>query len=102
MKRAPLSSIKEITISDYDYTLPPERIAWYPPQKRGASKLLVSAPDGLTQAPFSCIGEHLPPGAMLVFNETKVVQARMRGGNCNQGCKRSAARRILGGYFSLE
>ncbi|PIE87640.1 MAG: S-adenosylmethionine tRNA ribosyltransferase, partial [Bacteroidetes bacterium] len=77
MKKAPLSSIKEITISDYDYALPPERIAWYPPKERGTSKLLVSTSGHHIQVPFADIGAHLPPKATLVFNETKVVQARM-------------------------
>ena len=68
---------KEIQIEDYDYPLPEERIAKFPLAKRDASKLLVYK-DGLFSTDrFSAIASHLPSGSLLVFNDTKVIRARM-------------------------
>ena len=68
---------KEIQIEDYDYPLPEERIAKFPLAERDASKLLVYK-DGLFSTDrFSAIAHHLPPGSLLVFNDTKVIRARM-------------------------
>lgn len=77
MKNSRAQSIREINIAEYNYPLPAERIAWYPADKRDGSKLLISTPENNSQAHFSEIGTFLPDNAMLVFNETRVVQARM-------------------------
>jgi len=70
-------SIRGINIAEYNYPLPPERIAWYPADKRDGSKLLISTPDAISQSRFSNIDNFLPDNTLLVFNETRVVQARM-------------------------
>ncbi len=67
----------DIKISDYDYGLPEERIARFPLESREASKLLVSRAGVLSERVFSEIGMELPQGALLVFNNTKVIRARM-------------------------
>lgn len=72
--------IPDIRIQDYSYDLPEERIAKYPLEQRDASKLLVCTEGtGFTpqEAIFSQIDGFLPQGALMIFNETKVVPARL-------------------------
>lgn len=74
--------IKDILISDYDYPLPEERIAKYPLEQRDQSKLLVYRRDANAQysildSQFSHVAEYLPEGSLLVFNNTKVIHARL-------------------------
>lgn len=70
---------KDIAIKDYDYNLPDERIAKYPLAQRDHSKLLVF--DGtngkISEYHFYNLPEHIPAGSMVVFNNTKVIQARL-------------------------
>ena len=68
--------IPQIKISDYNYNLPDERIAKYPLQTRDASKLLVYK-NGIIDSRFKQLPEFLPEDAMMVFNETRVVPARL-------------------------
>lgn len=69
--------IPEIRIEDYNYTLPDERIAKYPLSERDASKLLVYKDGVPCSSRFTDIVSFLPEGAMMVFNDTKVVPARL-------------------------
>ena len=66
-----------ININDYDYPLPDERIAKFPLSERDSSKLLVYRGGEITEKRFSDIPEELPEGSLLVFNNTKVVRARL-------------------------
>lgn len=67
----------DIDINDYDYPLPEERIAKFPLERRDDSKLLVNV-DGTPRAEcFRNLPGLLPQGAMMVFNETKVIPARL-------------------------
>ena len=68
---------KNIRIEDYDYPLPEERIAKFPLEERDSSKLLVYENGVFSDDRFSNIAGHLPEGALLVFNDTKVIRARM-------------------------
>lgn len=68
---------KHIDIKDYDYPLPDERIAKFPLDERSASKLLVYRGGEISENRFRNIGDLLPAGSMLVFNNTKVVRARL-------------------------
>ena len=68
---------KHIDIKDYDYPLPEERIAKFPLEKRADSKLLVYDRGQISQTVFKRIGDRLPEGSVLVFNNTKVVRARL-------------------------
>lgn len=72
-----MTDIKDIAIEAYDYPLPEERIAKYPLAERDASKLLVMNDKSIQTSQFKNIGEFLPPKALLVFNETKVIRARL-------------------------
>ena len=68
---------KHIHIADYNYPLPDERIAKYPMAKRDHSKLLVYQHGEVSEDVFYHIASYLPKGAMMVFNNTKVIQARI-------------------------
>ena len=72
-----MEETKHIHISDYDYVLPEERIAKYPKAVRDQSKLLVYKKGDISQTQFSDIADYLPEGSLMVFNNTKVIQARM-------------------------
>lgn len=67
---------RQIDIEEFNYPLPEERIAAYP-LKRGESKLLAYKNGDVQDSQYKNIHEHLPSNAWLVFNETKVVQARL-------------------------
>jgi len=66
-----------ININDYDYPLPDERIAKFPLPQRDSSKLLVYRNGTLTERRFADIGDELPEDTLFVFNNTKVVRARL-------------------------
>jgi S-adenosylmethionine:tRNA ribosyltransferase-isomerase len=70
-------NIKDIDISDYNYILPEERIAQYPVKNRDLSKLLVYKNKQITDTLFCNIADHLKTDHLLVFNNTKVVRARL-------------------------
>lgn len=66
-----------IDINDFDYPLPEERIAKWPKERRDDSKLLLFKDGNISDEKFKNIAQLLPSGAMLVFNNTKVVRARL-------------------------
>ena len=68
---------KEIHISDYSYELADERIAKFPLAERDHSKLLVYNKGVVGEDVFYHLPEHLPEGALMVMNNTKVIQARL-------------------------
>ena len=72
-----ISDPRHIRISDYNYPLPDERIAKFPLAQRDHSKLLVYRKGEVSQDVFYNLPEYLPKGALMVFNNTKVIQARM-------------------------
>ena len=69
--------IPSIDILDYDYPLPEERIAKYPLPRRDASKLLYYKAGQVSEYVFFDLPSLLPPSSLLVFNDTKVVPARL-------------------------
>ena len=68
---------KHIQIRDYDYPLPDERIAKFPLAQRDSSKLLVYDGGHISETHFRSLPSLLPEGALMVFNNTKVIQARL-------------------------
>ena len=68
---------KNISISDYTYLLPDEKIAAFPLANRDASKLLVYKNDILSEDIYQNIATYLPEKSLLIFNNTKVIQARI-------------------------
>ena len=73
-----ISNVQNINIAEYDYPLPDERIAKYPLSERDASKLLILKNNNIFENHFRNIGDYLPEKSVLVFNETKVVRARLQ------------------------
>lgn len=68
---------KDLLISDFTYPLPDDRIAKYPLEERDSSKLLVYKGEESTTSSFKNITDYLPADSLLVFNNTKVVEARI-------------------------
>ncbi len=69
--------IKEIHISEYQYELEDERIAKFPMAERDHSKLLIYRQGTVEEDVFYHLPEYLPKGELMVFNNTKVIQARL-------------------------
>ena len=73
-----MKNIQEIAIAEYDYPLPDERIAKYPLAERDTSKLLLYRSGEIIEEKFSNLPSFIPQGALMVFNNTRVIQARLR------------------------
>lgn len=67
----------DINLEDYNYGLPEERIAQYPLEERDSSRLLIYRNGKITENLFRNIHEYIPTGTLLVFNNTKVIRARL-------------------------
>ena len=72
-----LQNVKNISINDFTYLLPDERIAKYPLEKRDESKLLVYQNEVISDFKFNQISSILDENALLISNETKVIAARL-------------------------
>jgi S-adenosylmethionine:tRNA ribosyltransferase-isomerase len=68
---------RNLSIKDFTYDLPEDRIAKYPLPERDASKLLVYDQGKITEDVYRNLDKHLPPNSLLVFNDTKVIEARV-------------------------
>ena len=68
---------RHIHISEFNYPLPDERIAKFPLPVRDQSKLLVNRHGTVTEDRFTSLPDYLPAGSLMVFNNTKVIQARL-------------------------
>ena len=73
-----MKNIQEIAIAEYDYPLPDERIAKYPLAERDTSKLLLYKGGEIIEEKFANLPSFIPQGALMVFNNTRVIQARLR------------------------
>ena len=72
-----MKDTKHIKISEFNYPLPDERIAKFPLSNRDESKLLVYRQGEVIEDHFTSLPSYLEPGEMMVFNNTKVIQARL-------------------------
>ena len=85
------------TVSDFDFALPPELIAQHPAAERSASRLL----DGRGESPVDRVFRELPallaPGDLLVFNDTRVIKARLYGCKASGGAVEALVERVLPG-----
>ncbi len=68
---------RTLSIKDFTYSLPEERIAKYPLAERDASKLLIYKEEKIEEDIYRNIADHIPSNSLLVFNDTKVVEARL-------------------------
>jgi S-adenosylmethionine:tRNA ribosyltransferase-isomerase len=98
MSTASPDAARVFTLSDFDFTLPPELIAQHPASERSASRLL----DGTGSQPVDRIFRELPallqPGDLLVFNDTQVVKARLFGEKPTGGKLELLVERVLPGH----
>jgi S-adenosylmethionine:tRNA ribosyltransferase-isomerase len=69
---------KDISIETYNYDLPDDKIALHPLTERDASKLLLYKNGIIEETVFSTIADHLPANSLLVFNNSKVINARIK------------------------
>lgn len=72
-----MEETKHIKISDYNYPLPDERIAKFPLPVRDQSKLLVYRHGEVSETRFTSLPDYLEAGELMIFNNTKVIQARL-------------------------
>ena len=72
-----MTDTKHIRIADYNYPLDDERIAKFPLAERDQSKLLIYHKGVVTEDVFTSLPTYLPKGALMVFNNTRVIQARL-------------------------
>ena len=68
---------REIKIEEYNYPLPDERIAKFPLSNRDSSKLMIYNKGEIIENSFSNISEFIPENSIMVFNNTRVIQARL-------------------------
>ena len=89
------------TLADFDFDLPPELIAQHPAAERSASRLL----DGRGRVPADRVFRELPgllqPGDLLVFNDTRVIKARLFGEKSSGGAVQALIERVLPGFEVL-
>lgn len=89
---------REYTLADFDFELPPELIAQHPAAERSASRLL----DGTGAVPADRVFRELPallqPGDLLVFNDTRVIKARLFGEKPTGGAVEALVERVLPGH----
>src|SRR5438045_8881531 len=69
----------QLTLSDFDYALPADLIAQVPPPERTSSRLLHVAGDAFADLHFRNLPELIAPGDLIVFNDTRVIRARLYG-----------------------
>jgi len=69
--------ISGLNIKNFDYNLPKEKIAQFPLKKRDESRLVIFRDGKISESRFQDIYEFLPPDSLMIYNETKVVQARL-------------------------
>lgn len=72
-----MEETKHIKINDYNYPLPEERIAKFPLPVRDQSKLLVYRKGEISETVFTSLPNYLESGSLMIFNNTKVIQARL-------------------------
>ena len=92
----PSPSLSPLQLDDFDFALPPELIAQHPSPTRSASRLL----DGRGRLPADRVFRELPqllqPGDLLVFNDTRVIKARLYGRKASGGAVEVLVERIVG------
>ena len=93
---------RPVKLSDFDYVLPPELIAQHPAAERATSRLLRVEPSGeLRDLAFRDLPSLLDPRDLLVFNDTRVIRARLRGRKDTGGEIEVLVERVLGADTAL-
>src|SRR5690242_16430251 len=86
-----------LTLRDFDFSLPPELIAQHPAPQRSGSRLLDGTGDALVDRWFRDLPQRLQPGDLMVFNDTRVIKARLLGAKASGGAVEVLVERVLPG-----
>jgi S-adenosylmethionine:tRNA ribosyltransferase-isomerase len=92
---------QRLTVDDFDYDLPEALIAQHPAAERTGSRLLRLGRDGVSDHAFADLPRFLSPGDLLVFNDTRVIKARMFGQKDTGGRVEVLIERVLGPHEAL-
>ena len=92
------SEHREYTLADFDFELPPELIAQHPAAERSASRLLDGSGPTTVDRVFRELPALLQPGDLLVFNDTRVIKARLFGEKPTGGAVEALVERVLPGH----
>lgn len=84
-----------LSLSDFDFHLPDDLIAQHPAAQRSASRLLDARGDALADRVFADLPALLQPGDLLVFNDTRVIRARLFGAKASGGALELLVERVL-------
>ena len=90
-----MQATQDLTLDDFDFDLPPQLIAQHPLPERTASRLLHVADDALHDLAFTDIEHLLVPGDLLVFNDTRVLKARLLGSKPTGGRVEALIERVV-------
>ena len=90
-----------LTLDDFAYDLPPELIAQHPAAERGGSRMLCLSGEALSDRMFADLPQLLAPGDLLVFNDTRVIKARLYGQKESGGRIELLIERVLGDHEAL-
>ena len=90
-----------LTLEDFDYSLPADLIAQFPAPERAGSRLLHLAGAGLSDHRFADLPQFLHPGDVLVFNDTRVIKARLYGVKASGGKIEALVERVTGEHEAL-
>jgi len=90
-----------VRVDDFDFELPDALIARHPPAERRDARLLTLTGDGLGHRRFPDLATHLRPGDLLVFNDTRVIPARLHGQKDSGGRVEVLVERLLEGHEAL-
>jgi S-adenosylmethionine:tRNA ribosyltransferase-isomerase len=90
-----------LALDDFDYALPPELIAQFPARARAGSRLLHLSGSSLSDRRFLDLPQHLRPGDVLVFNDTRVIKARLYGVKASGGRIEALVERVTGAHEAL-
>ncbi len=86
---------RDFALSDFDFALPPELIAQHPAPERSASRLLDGRQTPAIDRIFKALPDLLQPGDLLVFNDTRVIKARLHGHKPTGGAVELLVERVL-------
>ena len=90
-----------LTLEDFDYSLPADLIAQFPAPERAGSRLLRLAGARLSDHGFADLPRFLRPGDVLVFNDTRVIKARLYGVKASGGKIEALVERVTGAHEAL-
>ena len=73
-----MTKVQDIKINEYNYPLTDDKVAKFPIQQRDKSKLLIYKNGNIEESVFNTLPQHIPAGSLMIVNNTKVIQARLR------------------------